>query len=227
MKPLSIFLSLVLFALALTYWLPMEGSWLDESLSRYFSAKFHTELEVHHAKVTRWRIIDFKSLNISVTPDFPKILSGAGRMELKSFPWPTSGREEAVIVIHQLEVPADLYRKAAIPFLPQAETLGPVLTIDRLKLSISHSAVGTNYHLLEAVSKDFRLQGGMTIADSKVSRVHALLFLPASTLDTLPDSFRTRLIQRSNGWMGLRVLYSRHMLTAIGANGPFFKANWS
>ncbi len=212
--------------LALSYWMPVEGPWIDTMLSRRFSGKLHIKIWVHHASVRRWRNIDFDSLDLEVATSSSTLHSGPGNIRLKAFPWPTRDREEAVVVMRHLVIPADLSHKFPSPFLSKIEILNQTFVADKIKLSISRANAGIGYHLLECVSKEFNLKGGVIIAESKVSRVHALLLIRENILNKLPVLFRSRLIQRPEGWRGLRVLYHRNTLTAIGAKGPFFRANW-
>ncbi|OGW84015.1 MAG: hypothetical protein A3C47_01410 [Omnitrophica bacterium RIFCSPHIGHO2_02_FULL_51_18] len=227
MRILSILILLVVLLLALSYWLPIEGAWLDPFLSAYFSRKFGINVSVHHARIERWRRTHFDSADISAAPDSPKLHSGPGLMELKAFPFRTQGREETVVVMENLTVPADFYKKAALSLLTKMDLSEQALTVDRLRLSISRAEAGIGYHLVECVSKDFRLQGGVTVNKSKIHRIHLLLLLHNPLLERFPALFRSRLIRRPDDWQGLRVLYHPHTLTAIGGKGPFFKADWS
>lgn len=207
-------------------WIPIKGAWVDSFVSGYFSRRLDISLGFHGVRIRHWDSIDFEALEASRDSASPRWTSGAGTIHFKHFPFLSPDGEEAVVRVEQLTLPAGSYKNIPLSFFGRKDLLARSLTVEHIKLSLSNRTEGFSCHLLRCDSKSIHARGGFKTGRSGIVRVHALLLFPAVTFEKLPAEFRSRFIQRTGGWQGLRILYSRHILTAVGAKGPFFRAQW-
>ncbi len=218
MRKLFTALLLVVIALALSTRVTWEGGWVDSAVSAFFSKRSGLTLRFRRASVKHWNRVRFDSLEIFTDAHPGPVVSGPGLVKL--------GKGELVLQLEDLVFPAGFIPSGSVPFLSKADFLNRPLSMERFKVSVTQKPGRLGYHLLECASSELNLKGGLTLGSSGILKLHALIFISDPLLEGVSRQLRSRLIQRSQGWLGVRVQYHAHKLTALGGQGPFFEADW-
>lgn len=212
--------------LAMTYWLPVRGLWVDLAVSRRISQKVGLPVTLVNTRIIHWSQIQFDLMTLTGRNNNVWVVSGKGRIERPiALPW-DKGVLRTKITLDDFAILEDFYRSLpAIGWISGRAFNDPIFA-HRIQMVLSERDQTLQAHLIRFDSVEVFLSGGVQVVGRELLKAHAFLFLPDEKFEKIPKEARSQMIRRKNQWRGVHLLLRRHSLTVIGASGPFFQAEW-
>lgn len=165
--------------------IPLQGAWLDHALSDSLSRKYDLRIGVKHTKITRLFNIQFESLKVDSKQGSPLIRAASGTLRLKKFGWTGGPRLELKMSLNNADFFRDYYKNSKAFENPLSGFVRKPLSVKSLDLLLVQRTAGLELRILDSVSPDVRLSGGLVV--ERTGQVH----------DRIAASFSTGMLLRA------------------------------
>ncbi len=218
-----IFVAALVFS---SFWLTLEGLWLDKAVSVWTSHRFHVRAKLNRVRVVHWTQAHFDSLDVASEAGNRLVSTGAGEIRFLRIPVLKQRDFVSEFQLEKVVLFADFYKIFLTTPFPIPQYVQEASVVDRLRFRLAHRNHQTDIRILQCDSSEIFAAGGIRLEGKQMKKLHLALFVSEGLSRRLPKLLRQRLIQMRGSWVGAHILFCKNVITLVGQNGPFFKAQW-
>lgn len=152
---------------AFTYCFPLQGKWVDSTLSQSLSRKCDQVVRVKNAKIVRWFRVSFGAVDVHSKNGKLLIRAGSGQIRLKRFGLRKDVPREVEIRLQDVAFFKDYYRHT-FSFGPLNLLMRKPITVSRLNARVAEKGSRMDIGVLGSSAKEITLSGEMTIEKNRV-----------------------------------------------------------
>ncbi|MBI4353477.1 MAG: hypothetical protein HY593_06110 [Candidatus Omnitrophica bacterium] len=203
-----------------------RGPWLGGVLSWFLHRKTGIEAGFLNARVEGLSRIGFHSASFRENGGRLRARTGPGALRLVDPFWGSDNRRKVEWSFHQAVLSKDLYKN--LPVLSHAfgYLFEGAVKAHQVKVLLVEGPSFFSVRLLQCLSPDFSMRGGIRFEGGRFKKAHFLLFGSVRAIDKVPGQIRSRMIYWNKSWAGFRVIFYPHEVVCIGRKGPLFQVAW-
>ena len=204
-----------------------RGLWVDELVSAALSRKLGFPVLLMDVRAHHFSEFRFGLMTVGDAAHKTLVASGEGRVFFEPWAFLKNDGNKIHLRLSDVAVLESLYRKSSLLSWASRNAFNDPIFVKRIELFVVEGDGKLDGYVIEFDSEDLKLRGGFNSLNGTVLKANALVLLPEHKFERIPKELRGRMIERSGGWKGIRLVYSEQNLTIVGRYGPFFQARWS
>ncbi len=211
---------------ALSYYAGVEGAFVDAAASESVSRALDLPVRLLEVRVDRWSDVRFGMMTLDNPGQKTLVACGPGRARFDGLPLVKGEERRVRLRFEEVAILEEVFKGSALISWASKQAFTDPIFVQRLDAVVRYDSESAEIHVTRFESEDITILGGVRFLAGRIAKANVLVLLPKNRFERVPKEIRARMIRRSDGRHGVRLVYAGGYLTVVGAKGPFFKVQW-